>query len=434
MSLDLRTVDLIERDLEKARKDTLELIGKIPENFLVNSPASFMGPIIWDLTHVAKFEELWILRKAGGRDNGEKYLDADYNAIRTPREKRLSLNLPSISESLAYLERVRNEVSEFLRKTNLNSTDRLLKNGFVFDMALQHECQHQETILQSLALYESLPFESPQLPPENGTMSEYGMVIFPAGEFIMGSRSKRFVYDNELPAHPVFVDEFYIDAAPVTDGRFMKFIREDGYDRKDLWSDEGWEWKTEQKVFAPLYWDKIEGEWHRRAYDKIITIRSDEPVVHVSYWEAEAFAKVEGKRLPTEAEWEKACRWDPDTGQTLTYPWGEELPDSDKANIDKRRWAPAPVGSYDKFSSPAGCHQMLGDVYEWTSSNFLPYDGFEAFPYDEYSEVHFGEKYKVLRGASWATSRHVTRSTFRNWDYPQRRQIFAGFRCAMEAD
>ena len=433
MNLDLRTVDSIKRDLENARKETLDLIEKIPDSFLISPPIPFMSPIIWDLTHIAKFEELWILRNAAGRGSGEKYLDADYNAISTPRDKRLDLDLPILSESISFMDGVRNEVAEFLRETDLNSDNRLLNNGYVFDMALQHECQHQETILQSLALYRSPSFESPPLPAENGSMSEYNMVIVPKGEFIMGSRSKRFVYDNELPAHPVFVDEFYIDSAPVTNGRYLNFIKEDGYDRKDLWSDEGWEWKTEQKAFAPLYWTKIEGEWHRRAYEKIIKIPLGVPVVHVSYWEAEAFAKSEGKRLPTEAEWEKACRWDPGTGQTLSYPWGEELPNSKKANIDKRRWAPAPVGSYDNFTSPIGCHQMLGDVYEWTSSNFLPYDGFEAYPYDGYSEVHFGEKYKVLRGASWATSRHVTRSTFRNWDYPQRRQIFSGFRCAMEA-
>ena len=433
MSIDLRTIDSIERDLEKVRKETLDLIEKIPENFLASPPIRFMGPIIWDLTHIAMFEELWILRNAAGRGNGEKYLDADYNAISTPRGKRLGLDLPILSETISFMDEVRNDVAEFLRETDLNSDNRLLKNGYVFDMALQHESQHQETILQSLALYSSPSFESPPLPPENGTGSEYHMVIVPKGEFIMGSRSKGFVYDNELPGHPVVVNEFYIDAAPVTNGRYLKFIQDDCYARKDLWSEEGWEWKTEQKAFAPLYWTKIDGDWHTRVYDKIIKILLDLPVVHVSYWEAEAFAKFEGKRLPTETEWEKACRWDPGTGKTFTYPWGEELPDSKKANIDKQRWAPAPVGSYENFTSPVGCHQMLGDVYEWTSSSFLPYDGFKAYPYNEYSEVHFGENYKVLRGASWATSRHVTRSTFRNWDYPQRRQIFAGFRCAMEA-
>ena len=289
-------------------------------------------------------------------------------------------------------------------------------------------------MLQSLAMFDSPPFKCPAASPENEAMLKETMVLIPEGEFAMGTDKSSFAYDNELPAHNSFIDEFLIDSAPVTNERYMNFVENDGYKREEFWSVEGLEWKSQENTESPLYWYRENGNWFRRVFDKTVKISPKEPVIHVSYWEAEAFAKFEGKRLPTEHEWEKACRWNPKSGETYSYPWGEEEADSGRANIGKMRWCPAPVGSYKDSASPTGCHQMLGDVYEWTSSSFLPYDGFEAFPYDEYSAVHFGENYKVLRGASWASSGKVARATFRNWDYPQRRQLFSGFRCAMDLD
>jgi len=432
--LNFRTKDTVVSDLEKVRSETLDLVEQIPESFLFNPPKTFMGPIIWDLAHIAKFEEIWILKNVAGLKEKSNLSDDDYNAIKTPRKIREDMDLPSLRDLLAYMFNTRNQVLDTLDSTMLESDDKLLKNGYVFDLVIQHEYQHQETILQSLALFDSPPFICPKPKPQNETTLEEKMVLIPAGDFILGTAVSRFAYDNELPSHNTFLEEFLIDSAPVSNERYLNFIENDGYNREEYWSERGMRWKIEENVKSPLYWYKENGTWFRRVFDKVMKIPFKEPVIHVSYWEAEAFANFEGKRLPTEQEWEKACRWDPNTGETYSYPWGEEEPDSDKANIGKNRWCPSPVGSYEESASPSGCHQMLGDVYEWTSSSFLPYDGFEAFPYDEYSAVHFGEKYKVLRGASWATSGKVARATFRNWDFPHRRQLFSGFRCAMDSD
>jgi len=434
LGLSLRTVESVEGDLKKVRKETLELVEMIPEDFLFNPPKPYMGPIIWDLVHIGKFEELWILHNSGGNKIDEFYRNDSYNAIITPRKNRLKLDLPSISDSLKYLKSIRDRVLDYLNKVDLNSTNELLKNGYVFDLVIQHECQHQETILQSLALYHSPPFISPDSTSVNGTTFAEKMVKVPSGKFQLGSNLGRFIYDNEQNSSEIFLNEFLIDSYPVSCGSFIQFIENDGYMNKEYWSEEGWKWKLKEDVNAPLYWEKVDGEWKRRSYHQTTRVFDSEPVVHVSYWEAEAYANHKGKRLPTEFEWEKACRWNPETGETLSYPWGEEEPNHNNANIGKSRWSPAPVGSYKDSVSPAGCHQMIGDVYEWTSSDFLPYNEFKAFPYEEYSEVHFGTEYKVLRGSSWATSHLVARSTFRNWEFPQRRHIFAGFRCAMDAE
>jgi len=430
----LRTAASVKKDLEFVRRETLELFEMIPETFLYNPPRSFMGPIIWDLIHIAKFEELWVLHNSGGFPMDDLYLSNDYNAVITPRKNRVKLVLPTFTDAKNYLSKVRDSVIDYLESVELESEDKLLKSGYVFDLAIQHECQHQETILQSLALYDSPPFRHPGIPNQNGVSLEEKMVEVIAGNFKIGSDSQNFVYDNELNSKNMFIEGFLIDSSPVTGGKYIEFIDAGGYDNHEYWSEEGWNWKSDENVTSPMYWEKVGGEWTIRRYHQTLPVSYAEPVIHVSYWEAEAYAKSVGKRLPTEFEWEKACRWDPNTGKTYSYPWGEDEPDQNNSNVGKQRWSPAPIGSYKDFVSPVGCHQMIGDVYEWTSSNFLPYEDFKAFPYDEYSEVHFGTEYKVLRGSSWATSPLVSRSTFRNWDYPQRRQIFSGFRCAKDLD
>jgi iron(II)-dependent oxidoreductase len=185
-------------------------------------------------------------------------------------------------------------------------------------------------------------------------------------------------------------------------------------------------------VNAPKYWELVDGEWTTRSMDRITPVDSRHPVCHVCYHEAEAFARFVGKRLPTEIEWEVAASWDP-AGSKRVYPWGDQPADRRIANVDQLSFGTAPVGSYPRNVSPLGCYGMIGDVWEWTSSDFGPWPGFESFPYKEYSEVFFGPEYKVLRGGSWATRPGAIRNTFRNWDYPIRRQIFSGFRCAQDA-
>ena len=225
-----------------------------------------------------------------------------------------------------------------------------------------------------------------------------------------------------------------IDLAPVTNAQYLAFMLDGGYRRRALWTDAGWLWLKETGVWHPARWVLGADErWLERCFGRLAPLALDRPVGHVSWYEAAAYARWAGKRLPTEAEWEKAAAWDLETRVARRYPWGDMPPSENHANLDQRTFAPAAVGAYPRGRSFFGCHQMIGDVWEWTASDFAPYAGFAAFPYREYSEVHFGKGYKVLRGGSWATRPIAIRNTFRNWDLPQRRQIFAGFRCAADA-
>jgi iron(II)-dependent oxidoreductase len=252
----------------------------------------------------------------------------------------------------------------------------------------------------------------------------------------MGWQRPGFAYDNELPPHDVDVAAFRIDRFPVTHGDYLAFLADGGYARRELWGEAGWEFREREGIEAPRHWRRAaSGEWEARFMNRVVPLSevTELPIVHVCWWEADAYARWDGKRLPTEAEWEKAALWDPATGEARPWPWGEEPPSPDRANLDQLGFAPAPIGAYPRGASACGVEQLVGDVWEWTSSDFGPYPGFVAYPYDDYSKTWFGTDYKVLRGGSWATRNAVARGTFRNWDYPIRRQIFAGFRCALDA-
>ena len=252
----------------------------------------------------------------------------------------------------------------------------------------------------------------------------------PGGPFTMGTSTEPWALDNERPAHTVQVAPFYLDTTPVTCGAYAQFIDDGGYDDPRWWTGAGWEHRQNAGLTAPLYWRSEGRQWTRRVFGRQEPIVPNEPVLHVSWYEADAYARWAGRRLPTEAEWEKAARFDPATGLTRRYPWGNADPDTSYANLGQAFLRPAPAGSYPAGAAPCGARQLIGDVWEWTSSDFLPYPGFEAWPYKEYSEVFFGPEYKVMRGGSFAVSPVACRGTFRNWDYPIRRQIFAGFRTA----
>ncbi|HEX2041244.1 MAG TPA: SUMF1/EgtB/PvdO family nonheme iron enzyme [Acidimicrobiales bacterium] len=246
-----------------------------------------------------------------------------------------------------------------------------------------------------------------------------------------GTDDEAWAYDNERPAHVVDLPAFRIDAAPVANRAYARFVANGGYDDPRWWTEEGWAWRQKEDLRHPQFW-RAEGggRWSRLRFGWREDLPLDEPVQHVCWYEAAAYARWAGKRLPTEAEWEKAASWGPE-GVKRRFPWGD-AEDEHRANLGQTHFRPAAVGAYPGGASAYGCHQMVGDVWEWTSSDFEPYPGFATFPYREYSEVFFGSGYKVLRGGSWATSPLAVRTTFRNWDHPIRRQIFAGFRCARD--
>jgi len=276
-------------------------------------------------------------------------------------------------------------------------------------------------------------------PPAAAAPPAVPEVLVPAGPFTMGTDTEPWALDNERPAHAVDLPAFWIDTAPVTNGQYTAFMDGGGYDDPRWWSARGWAHRVEAGLRAPRFWERDPGgsssggTWWRCRFGVVEPVPAAEPVCHVCFFEAEAYAAWAGKRLPTEAEWEKAARFDPATGRSRRFPWGDDPPTAAHANLGQRHLRPAPVGAYPAGASPLGVHQLIGDVWEWTSSGWYPYPGFSVFPYPEYSQVFFGGDYKVLRGGAFGTDPAAIRGTFRNWDHPVRRQIFAGFRCARDA-
>jgi gamma-glutamyl hercynylcysteine S-oxide synthase len=388
-----------------------------------------MSPLVWDLAHIGNYEELWLLREAAGAPAVDASLDDIYDAFRHPRPNRPALPLLGPADARRYIAEVRGRVLDTLDGIDLEAGP-LLSRGFVYGMVVQHEQQHDETMVATLQLMDRPGYRplAPPAPPGSPVAAE---VTVGAGPFVMGTDDEAWAYDNERPAHVVDLPAFRIDAAPVTNGAYAGFVADGGYDEPRWWTADGWAWRTKADLGAPEFWRaEGDGRWSRLRFGWREDLPLDEPVQHVCWFEADAYARWAGKRLPTEAEWEKAASWGPD-GLKRRWPWGDAGPEG-RANLGQSHFRPAPVGAYPGGVSAYGCHQMIGDVWEWTSSDFEAYPGFATFPYREYSEVFFGCGYKVLRGGSWATSAQAVRPTFRNWDHAIRRQIFAGFRCARD--
>jgi iron(II)-dependent oxidoreductase len=428
-----------EQRLAEARARTYELVAPLSDDALARQWDPIMSPIVWDLGHIANFEEQWIRRAHAPerrRDDVARRRDHLYDAVAHARSARGALPLLDRHGATAYLDDVRRETRAAIERSTFSSGDALLRGGFVHAMLAQHEGQHTETMLQTIQLA-GVPYEPSRRVLQARaltTLDEEREAYVPAGPFVMGTDDHELAYDNERPAHQVHVDAFRIDVAPVTNRAFLRFVEDGGYARRELWGDDGLTWLRLADVAHPAGWIReADGTWSERAFGRVEPLLPDQPVVHVCWYEARAFARWAGRRLPTEAEWEKAAAWDLERLVPRRYPWGDAPPDAEHANLDQRAFAPAAVGAFPHATSYFGCHQMLGCVWEWTGTEFGPYPGFVAFPYPEYSAIHFDRGYKVLRGGSWATQSLVARNTFRNWDLPQRRQIFAGFRCARDA-
>jgi len=442
---DLR--DLIAAELLAARDRTTLLTTAVDEADLIRQHSPLMSPLVWDLAHIANQEELWLLRAVGGRDAMYPAMDPLYDAFEHPRARRTALPLFAPKEARAYGHEVRGRVMELLEDTAFEepgdpeaSPRRLLHQGFAFGMIAQHEAQHDETMLATHQLRAGAPALTAPLPgpaPADAATLP-AEVLVPGGPFSMGTSAEPWALDNERPAHEVSVEPFWLDTTPVTNAAYVEFIADGGYDDPRWWTAEGWDHRQRAELVAPLFWEHDGGHrgegWLRTSFGVTAPVVPDEPVVHVCWYEADAYARWAGRRLPTEAEWEKAARFDPASGRTRRFPWGDADPTPALANLGQRYLRPAPAGSYPEGAAPSGARQLMGDVWEWTGSDFSPYPGFAAWPYREYSEVFFGPDYKVLRGGSFGVSPVACRGTFRNWDYPVRRQIFAGFRTARSGE
>jgi gamma-glutamyl hercynylcysteine S-oxide synthase len=379
----------VEAHLAEARGRTIRLIDGVSDADLERVHDPLMSPLVWDLGHIAAFEDLWISRDAG-LELLRPELAAVYDADETPRPDRGDLPFLRREEALAYMDAVRERA--------LGSLDRV--SDLIGEMLVQHEQQHNETMLQTLQLAEAGVYKPRRRTPSGRAAT--GTLEVAAGPFPMGDGGRGFAYDNERPRHRVELPAFRIDRAPVTNAAFTEFVADGGYGRRELWTQEGWALREREGWERPDYWTE---DGAVRRFDEVLALEPELPVMHVSWFEADAFARWRGARLPTEAEWEKAAL----------------VAGGEHGHLDQLDFGPGPAGPF------------LGDCWEWTASEFSGYPGFRAFPYREYSEVFFDSGYRVLRGASWATRPRVARATFRNWDHPQRRQIFAGFRCVEES-
>jgi gamma-glutamyl hercynylcysteine S-oxide synthase len=416
--------------LTAARDRSRLLTDAVDDDDLVRQHSPLMSPLVWDLAHVGNQEELWLVRDVGGRAPVRQDIDQLYDAFKHARADRPGLPLLGPAGARNYVREVRDKVLDVLAQSPLEGRP-LLDQAFAFGMVAQHEQQHDETMLATHQLRAGGAVLDASLPPP-GTALPADEVLVPGGPFTMGTSTEPWALDNERPAHLVEVAPFFIDTAAVTNGAYQVFIDDGGYDQPAWWSAAGWAHRQEAGLSAPQFWQLEADTWWRLRFGIREQVPPSEPVMHVSFYEAQAYARWAGRRLPTEAEWEKAARWDPATGRSRRYPWGEQDPSPQHANLGQLHLRPAGAGAYPLGASPLGVHQLIGDVWEWTCSDFGGYPGFVAFPYPEYSLVFFGADYKVLRGGSFGSDAVAVRGTFRNWDFPVRRQIFAGFRCARD--
>ena len=410
--------------LAEARIRTLRLVDPVSDIDMDRVLNPLMSPLVWDLAHIAAFEELWLCHRVGGLEPMHPELFQVYDALETPRAVRGDVPHLNQDEAREYMDDVRRRCLRVLERADLGGT-----GSDIWDMVVRHEHQHNETMLQTLALAQPGVYSPQPRPRPRGALRTGGMVPVEAGPFLAGAEAAGFAYDNERPRHEVDLPAFEIDAKPVTSGEFLDFVEDGGYRRRELWTDDGWAWRRGAGVERPLFWTE---DGRERRFDEIGDIDTTLPVMHLSWYEADAYARWKGKRLPTELEWEKAAAWGPSATAPRRYPWGDEPPTLERANLDQTAFGPVPAGALAAGASAYGVLGLIGDAWEWTSSHFAAYPGFRPFPYPEYSEVFFGSDYRVLRGGSWASRPRVMRNSFRNWDFPQRRQIFCGFRCAVD--
>lgn len=412
----------------EARERTLALVSSVCDADLERVHSKLMSPLVWDLGHIAAFEDLWLVHRYGDQPMLRDDLADVYDAFETPRAHRGDLPFLGPDAARDYLDQVRLRTLEVI-------DERGVGNGRIHEMVLRHEHQHNETMLQTLELaclrdYE--PATEQHAPSQHApTPTGLELIQIPAGECTIGAPEEGFAYDNERPLHRTDIRGYLIGKAPITNATYLTFVEGGGYERREWWTDEGWSWKEQYDITRPQGWTAdLTAEWRLGSLEPL---DPDRPVVHLSWFEADAFTRAHGVRLPTEFEWEKAATWDQHQGLARPYPWGDEAPvPGVHANVDQRGRGTVPVNAHGSGASPYGCLGMIGDVWEWTSSELHGYPGFVAYPYKEYSEVFYGQGYKVLRGGSWATRGRVATPTFRNWDYPQRRQIFSGLRIASD--
>ncbi len=435
----MTSVELAEW-VREARQRTCELVADLRDDQLFGPRLSILNPLLWEIGHIAWFQEKWVLRHGGTTASLRTDADSLYDSAAVVHSTRWDLPLPNREDTLAYMRAVRDRVVGELTEGKVG------KELVHFTLlSVFHEDMHTEAITYTR---QTLGYPAPKLGvsrtefPEAGPL--LGDVEIPGGVYLIGAAREKgsgdepFVFDNEKWEHPVEVRPFAIARAPVTQAEFAAFVEDGGYINRRFWSDEGWRWREEAEALHPVYWQReSSGRWLRRDFDRWVRLELHRPVLHVNWYEADAYCRWAGRRLPTEAEWEIAASYsDRRDGHSTThgrkrrFPWGEEPPTPEQANLDWSALGCVDVAAHSEGDSAFGCRQMIGNVWEWTASDFLPYPGFIADPYREYSAPWFGT-HKVLRGGCWATRSRLLRNTWRNFYRPERRDVWAGFRtCA----
>ena len=425
----------LARHLVDARARTLELVSDLSDAQLMGPRLAIVNPLRWEIGHLAWFQEKWVLRHFGKESPIREDGDLLYDSAAVPHDTRWDLPLPSREETLRFMRTVLDRVLERLGSRELDEDER-----YFHQLVLFHEDMHAEAFTYTR---QTLSYPRPQIALARHSLAAVrgsgplpGDAEIPGGLFWLGATPDfQFVFDNEKWAHPVEVKPFRIARAPVTNAEFVQFAEENGYGRREFWTDQGWKWREEVSARNPIYWQRDgSGRWFCRSYDQLVRIEEHHPVIHVNWYEAQAYCRWAGRRLPTELEWEVAASATADgpkiTSEKRRYPWGNELPTTDQANLHARAIGTIDVGALPASDSAFGCRQMIGNVWEWTESDFGPYPGFVVDPYKEYSEPWFGS-HKVLRGGCWATRSRLIRNSWRNFYTPDRRDVLAGFRtCA----
>jgi iron(II)-dependent oxidoreductase len=423
----------IADQLEDAHQRTMALIDGLSDQQLIGPLLATVNPLLWEIGHAAYFYEYWVLRQHLNRQPIREDADRLYDSITIAHDDRWDLPLPELQQTLAYIKSVEDKVKQALAEGDD------AKRDYLAQYAVYHHDMHNEAYTYTR---QTLNYPEPDIGRAGHCIQEAGGLSgdasIPGGSFMLGaSQQDGFVFDNEKWAHRVEIEPFRISRAAVSNGDYLKFVQADGYRKQKYWDEEGWQWRRQADLEHPVYWRQHDDGWKIRQFEHWRALPVNAALVHVSWHEARAFCRWAGRRLPTEAEWEVAAAAEPAAdGQSLAgskrrYPWGDEPPRADQANLDGYALGTVDVGAHAAGDSAFGCRQMIGNVWEWTQDTFAPYPGFVPDMYQDYSQPLFGIT-RVLRGGAWTTRARMIRNTWRTYYGPDRNDVFAGFRtCAL---
>ena len=446
----IANAQLIET-LRETRARTLELVNDLSDEQLIGPRLQIVNPLQWEIGHLAWFQEFWVLRHFGGRPPILTNGDELYDSARVAHDTRWDLPLLGREETLAYMHRVLERVINQAGDETGGTDSEGYSQDYFLNLVLLHEQMHDEAIAYTrqtlsyptpaIVAVNTIRFAKPDAPLPQTNHDLTSDAEIPGGSFILGNDCEQgFTFDNERLAHEIEIASFAISKTAVTNGEFKHFVEDGGYRRSELWSAEGWQWRTAVMAEHPVYWQQEEnGRWLRRNFNEWVALDERLPVIHVNWHEANAYCRWAKRRLPTEAEWEMAASAEPSSNglglakQKRAFPWGDDSPTLKHGNLDWSALGCVPVDALPAGDSAFGCRQMIGNVWEWTASDFQPYPGFVPGPYKEYSEPWFGN-HKVLRGGCWVTRSRLIHNSYRNFYTPDRRDVWSGFRtCGVQS-